>query len=1143
MKKKQVGRNCNGNPLIKILRIMKLTVFLFFLGFVQALAGNLLAQTTKLSLDAKNSRIESVLQDIEKQSDFRFIYNKEKVDVDSHVNVQLQDKSVKEVLDILFQGKNVNYTFFGNNIVLSNAGTATVQQQISVSGRVTDSFGQPLPGVTVIIKGTTTGIITDNNGRYSLSNVSSDATLVFSFVGMRTQEISVGGRTIINVTLAEESVGIGEVVAVGYGTQKKVNLSGAVAAVSGDVLENRPITNVGQGLQGVIPNLQITQSSYAPGEGASFNIRGTTSLNGGSPLILIDGVEQDPNLINPDDIESISVLKDAASAAIYGARASYGVILISTKKGEREQAPKLNVSSSYTVTSATNIPEYADSWEYITYMNTASINAGGSNYFDQRLMNYALKYYEDPKNNLPVYYDPEIDTDGKYNYCGNTNWAKELYKNGTVKQANASLSGGSQKSRYYISYGFMQQNGFLESYDDRYMRHNVNMFVETDVSKWLSLSSRIKYNYTNEDHPSGGSNGWSGLSTYSGQLKNDLSPLMPIKHPDGNWAGQGNITNPFAVGAEGGYDKRKINDIWLTGAIDIHPLEGLSLKADYTYNPYSWNKERTSRLFYEHWAEKGKYNIYPWVNPNSVALENSNDYYQSLNFYVDYVKKINSHNFKLLVGYNQEKKATKWMYAKRENLIDNDLPAINRATGEDYVDGSSSSWATQGIFTRFNYDYKGKYLFEFNGRYDGSSKFPDGDRFEFFPSFSTGWRLSEETFWSALKEVVNEAKVRGSYGSLGNQNLSDDFPYVSAYNVNTSTSYIIGGELPVSVTPGALVSPSFTWEEVKQWNAGLDLDFFNSKLATNIDIYQRKTIGMLTAGQTLPAVLGTDVPDENAADLKTTGWEFVVTWKNKINDFFYNVSFNISDYQSKITKFSNPTGYLDSYYVGRKINEIWGLEATGLFQSTEEIANHSDQSVIYGGTWNAGDVKYVDRNNDNKITYGDYTLDNHGDYKIIGNSTPRYQFGLRMHAEWKGFDMNIFFQGVGKRDLWTGDRRFFGIDRQWDVPMKETLDYWTEDNRDARLPRPYIDGGHGNRWTSTLYLQDASYIRLKQLTVGYTLPERLTKKAAISKARFYVTGQNLLTFTKLNDLYDPENTNLMGYPVPKSFSCGLNITF
>jgi TonB-linked SusC/RagA family outer membrane protein len=467
----------------QLLFIMRLSFFLLFLSLLNVSAA-IFSQEAKLTLKLQNVTLKKVFDEIEKSSNIKFLYRNELVNVNQKVNVSVWDETIDEILDKIFDHSDLTYRVFENNLVVI---TNKNLQQKQVTGVVTDAVkGDPLPGVTVLIEGTTSGVTTDMDGKYTISIPNENAVLIFSYVGYLSERIQVSGQSTIEVKLTADIKNLEEIVVVGYGTQKKVNLTGAVGSVKGDVLENRPITNLGQGLQGMIPNLVITQG-YAPGQGSSFNVRGITSLNGGGPLILIDGVIQDPNLLNPNDVESVSVLKDAASAAIYGARASYGVILITTKQGKKDQQPLLNVTSSYTTTSATNIPEYADSWSYITYMNTASKNAGGSNYFDQRLMDNAKKYYDDPKNNLPVYYDPAVDLDGKYRYCGNTNWAKELYKSGTVKQVNASISGGSEKTSYFVSYGFLQQNGFLRSYNDQYQRHNINM----NLSTWCPSSCYI----------------------------------------------------------------------------------------------------------------------------------------------------------------------------------------------------------------------------------------------------------------------------------------------------------------------------------------------------------------------------------------------------------------------------------------------------------------------------------------------------------------------------------------------------------------------------------------------------------------------------------------------------------------------------
>lgn len=1019
---------------------------------------------------------------------------------------------------------------------------------ITVSGTVKDTTGTPIPSVNIRVKDGDAGTTTDFDGHFQIKT-NDDATLIFSSLGFANKEVQVKGRAVINITLEYSSSKLDEVVVVGYGTQKKVNLTGAVSEVNSEALENRPLTDLGAGLQGKVPNLNITTGN-APGQGSSFNIRGYTSINGGKPLVLVDGVEQDPNLINPNDVEKVSVLKDAASTAIYGSRAAYGVILITTKSGKKNTSPQVRISSSYAVTDQTIQPKYVNSMDYINYMNLANHNSGSGDYFDDRVQQGAEKYFNDPENNDPVLYDPAIDKDGKYIYVGNTDWESALYGTGSMQQNNFSISGGSESTSYFLSYGNSMQKGFLESYDDSYQRHNVNLKLSSDLSDWLTVGGQVRYTYAKGDHPSGGAGGNSGITATSGELKNDLKPLMPVRHPDGNYSGQGQFTNPFAVGAEGGHNQTKKNDLWLTARVGVKPLKDLNIKIDYTFNPYSSNNEFTSRLFEEYHAD-GSTNIYPWTNPNLIRLENYNDYYHVFNATADYTKNLNNHNFKLLIGYNQELKKTKSFLSERENLIDNDLPVINGASGEKTVDGAKSSWAVLGTFFRLNYNYKERYLLEINGRYDGSSKFPKHDRFVFSPSVSAGWRVSEEDFWDENKPVfdlINEFKIRGSFGTQGNQYVGSNFPYVSKYVVNTSLPYLLGSSssLPVSVAPGGLVSPSFTWEKTRQWNIGADLELFEHRLTLGLDYYTRYTKGMLAQGAPLPAVLGTGVPRVNAADLKTEGWELSINWKDRINkNFSHHASLVLSNSNAYIEKFKNPSKIITDYYPGYHIGQIWGFETNGLFQSEEEIKNGPDQSELYSGKWNPGDVEYVDQDGDNKITNGDNTVSDHGDLKKIGNSEPHYQIGINYGITWKNFDVNLFFQGVLKRDFVPGDR-FYGINSQWDVPMRETLDYWTADNPDAYLPKPYIDGGHGNRGglggTPDRYLQDGSYLRLKQATIGYNFKGDWLNKVRVSNLKVYFTGQNLLTFTSLSKLYDPENLDLMGYPVTKSFSVGINIT-
>lgn len=1034
------------------------------------------------------------------------------------------------------------------------AGVKEIQQNGVCNGVVTDTTGETvIIGASVVVKGTTNGTITGLDGDFSLSGVTKGSILVVSFVGYQNTEVKWNGQP-LTIVLKEDTKVLDEVVVVGYGTQKKANLSGAVAAVDGKVLQDRPITNIGQGLQGVVPNLNITMNNGgAPGATSSFNIRGNTSLNGGSPLVLVDNVQMDANLVNPDDIESISVLKDAASASIYGARAAYGVILITTKKGKKSDKPTVSLSATGYWQSPALTFHNVNSMQYLTMMDEAYQNDGGSgHYFKSQVYQYAEDYFNG-KYDSPVFFDTAYDT-YKYGYCGNTDWWDELYKTSFSQIYTANISGGNDRTTYYASVSMNDQGGILKAGDDKYNKYNANVNISSNITKWLNVSAKIAHTYTDELHPTGGttamnSTAYSGLSSYSGMMKGDLSPLMPVKHPDGHYAGQGGYTNPVAIMEQGGNAQYKQNDLWMTGAVKITPIKGLVINADYTWNFYGKSSNQHVQNFYDYTAVPGTENYYPWTNPSSVTVTNNDDYYNAFNAFAEYTFSLKEkHNFKVMVGYNQENKHKKYHYAGRKNLIDSSNPSLNLAYGDMAMNGSETHWSVNGFFARINYDYKGKYLLELNGRYDGSSKFPHGDRYAFFPSASVAWRVSEEKFWEPIRGWFDNFKLRASYGSLGNQALDEsrygNFPYLATYGINTKYGALLNGTRPVAVSVPGLVSASFTWETVNQIDFGFDASFFGGRLNTSFDWYRRNTKDMLTAGQALPAVLGTSVPQENAADMKTVGWEVSLEWNDRLsNGFGYHIKGVLSDYQASITKFSNPTKLLGTHYVGEKLDEIWGYVSNGLFQSDED-AKAADQSYLSGGSWGAGDVKYEDLNNDGKIDIGKNTLDDSGDRKIIGNSTPRYSYGITAGFDYKGFDFEMFWQGIGKRDYWLGGSQFWGFTDEWCTPLTSSLDYWTEDNRDAYFPRLHHYGVNGgNHQVSTRYLQNAAYLRLKNVVLGYTIPRSITEKVKISRLRVFVQGENLLTFTPLIDSYDPETLNNMTYPINKKISVGLNLTF
>ena len=1018
-----------------------------------------------------------------------------------------------------------------------------------IKGSVTSDSGEPLTGVTVKVSGGGNGTVTDIEGNFSV-NAAPGSLLTFSYTGFKPQTVK--AQEGMQVVLQSSVNDLNEVVVVGYGTQKKANLTGAVASVNGNVLENRPISNIGQGLQGVVPNLNVSMGhGGAPGAGASFNVRGTTSLNGGEPLVLVDNVQMDANLVNPDDIESISVLKDAASAAIYGARAAYGVILITTKKGKLNSRPTVQFSASGYWQSPAVEMHNVNSLDYLKMIDIAYQNSGGSgHYFNPLVYEYTEKYVNGTYDQ-PVFFDKSYSA-FKYGYNGNTDWWNELYKTSFSQIYNASISGGSQKTRYYVSLGSNNQGGILKATDEKYNKYNANINVTSELTPWMEVSAKIAHTYTTEMHPTGGTTAmnntaYSGLSAYSGMMKSDLSPLMPVKHPDGHYAGQGNFTNPVAIQAQGGNARYRQNDLWMTAGVKLTPIKGLIVNADYTWNYYGWASTQHVRNFYDYTAVPGTENYYPWTNPSSVTRSNSDDYYSSFNAFAEYNLSLgnNDHNMKFMVGYNQEKKRTQYYYAGRKDLIDPENPAINQAIGDMAIDGNMGQWAVNGTFARFNYDYKGRYLLELNGRYDGSSKFKKGHRYQFFPSISAAWRLSEEKFFEGVKSWWDNMKVRVSYGSLGNQAVNGNFPYLATYGINTKYGALLGGGRPVAVYAPGLVSSSFTWETVNQIDFGFDAAFLRNRLSASFDWYRRNTKDMLTDGEVLPAVLGASVPRQNAANLKTVGWELSLEWNDRLaNGLSYHVKGVLSDYQSTITKFNNPTGLISQYYVGRKMNEIWGYVSNGLFQTEQEANAHANQSYLYGGKWTAGDVRFEDLDGNNKIDIGDNTLANPGDRKIIGNSTPRFAFGITAGLEYKGIDFEMFWQGIGKRDWFPGNgsAAYWGFTNEWQTPLTTSLDYWTPENTNAFFPRLGWANG-GNRNTSTRYLQNASYCRLKNVTLGYTLPRNILDKIGVSRLRVYVTGENLLTFTSLIKAFDPETLNNMTYPINKKIAVGLNLTF
>ena len=1031
-----------------------------------------------------------------------------------------------------------------NSFTLRATGfSSELSQRHVVSGTVTSAEdGLPLPGVNITVKGTLTGIITNLQGEYSLEINTADAILIFSYIGYVSQEIPVKEQTIINIQMVTDTKSLDEVVVIGYGTQKKVNLSGSVDVVNSKELDNRPVSSLSQALQGLSPNLNITVGADGGEMGAkmNINIRGVGSINGGSPYILVDGIEQEINNLNPEDIESISVLKDAAASAIYGARAAFGVILVTTKRGQSDGI-SVNYSNNFSFAAPTIVPHSANSLDFANYFDAASINDVGRPLFLDLIKDNIGRYLRGEIDYWTIAFPTPQYWLGGSGSWGNTDWYKVNYKEWVPNSThNLSISGGDKRTQFYISGSNFDQSGLLNFGGDSHIRNTLNSKVNTKVNDWLRFNFSSKLSRSNIERPSYDRN----------KLYNQLSRQWPTSEPyfpDGNLNYE---SVQFWLEKSGRYNENQ-NELTLIPGVEIEPLKNWII-----YGNYRWKMNTTGITNHEA-KVKGILadGSSAYLRPNnSFASYDYESYYVSPNIYSTYTKKVGDHDFGILAGYEQELIKYISTGAKKYDLISDNVPSLATAIGREETTGTMGHASTRSFFGRFNYNFKEKYLFEYSMRRDGSSKFPDNYRWGTFPSASAAYVISKESFWNQFENVINLLKARVSYGSLGNQDVAN-YLYIERLPISTKLSYIMVDGLPVYSGMPGLISPGITWEKVNTSNIGIDAGFLKNRLNVSFDYFIRNTFDMLGDAESLPAVLGTEVPRSNNATLKTKGFEFVMGWKDNINDFAYNAKFVLSDASSTITRYYNPQKLLSAaYYEGAQLGEIWGYTTTGLFKSDADAQdpNH-DQSYLSGEIWRAGDVKYTDLNDDKKIDLGKNTVDDPGDKSIIGNSTPRFAFSFNVGSSWKGIDFNMLWQGIGKRDLSLNGPLFWGAagfpDGQWfSIGLQEHMDYWREDNTDAYYPRPYLEKGLKNHQVQTRYLQNGAYLRLKSIQLGYTLPGQLTQKVHIRNLRIYVSGENLLTFTKLITMFDPEvvegnsGSGTM-YPLQKVLSLGLNVTF
>lgn len=1042
------------------------------------------------------------------------------------------------------------------------------QQDGVCKGVVKDNQGETVIGASVVVKGSTNGTITGLDGDFTLDNVKRGDVIQISYIGYVSQEVVWQG-TPLNITLKEDSQTLEEVVVVGFGSQKKANLTGSVSQVKmDDVLGERPVTNVKNALQGSMPGLMVSGGA-SPGEAKSFNIRGTVSINGMNPLVLIDNVEGDIDLLNPEDIESVTVLKDAASSAIYGARAAAGVILITTKKAKKGEKFNLNYNANFGFQTSINSPKQASLDEYLRAYQAAGFSetyyAGNGSVSKWR--EYLAGYKENPAAYPTVGDGIYIGEDGAPYYLNDKDVYKAFQETSFMQTHNLTANGGTEKLRYRLSAGLTKEDGPLIESKDTYMRKNISSFISADITDWLTQEADFRYTVADRSEPMGSGDGiycMNHISFYPsgmmpGSVNTSVGKDLPLITPEN----QIRYNNPYLTDTDN-------TRIYLRTI--MRPIKGLELVGEYTYDRKNWQKS--------YYAKKWEYTTEQLGSNNSVTsdyLFKSEDHedYNALNLYGTYNFSIKEdHMFKVMAGFNQERKQNSWISVQTHDMIAPSAPSFTSATGKIIPQNSYSDYAIRGAFYRINYNYKDRYLFEANGRYDGSSKFPKDDRFGFFPSFSVGWNIARESWMEKALDYVSDLKLRASWGQIGNQNIGNYGYYSTMQPVGNSNYWLKDGEFITYISTPGLVSNSFTWETVETLDIGFDASMFNSRLQVTFDWYQRTTRDMLIAGIQLPAVVGTSAPMRNAADMRTRGWEIAVNWRDQIGDWKYNVGFNLYDYKSKITKYSNNEDKLlsQNYYEGKTLGEIWGYVSDGFYTIDDFDGPGTWQlkdgvASLDGYNPRPGDEKFVNLNDDrgtNEINSGLNTVDSPGDQKVIGNSTPRYNFGVNLGVSYKGFSLSAILQGTAKRDVWIGGMSlfpfggsakayypvFYNQTDYWE-PMgscdgqytENDREYWVAKNPDASLYRLYSNmQNHGsNQRASTKYLQNGAYMRLKNITLAYTFPKALISKVNLSALKVFVSAENLATISSLPKGYDPERLS-WGYPFYRTLSFGLNVT-
>lgn len=1127
----------------KIPLTMKLLTVLLILSVNVALASSSYAQQATLSLDIKNQRVADILDEIEKQSDFHFYYNSRLVDVERKVSIKANKKAVLPILSEIFADSDVDYKVLDKDVILTEKDKSTTgsqgvtQQQNTISGVVRDQTGETIPGVSVALKGTSVGTITDVDGAYSINVPNQDAILVFTFIGYLRQEEVVGSRKTLNISMKEDIKEMDEVVVIGYGTVKRANLAGAVSTTDSRTFQSRPVQNAANALQGEMPGLTVIRTSGAPGSSPTIRIRDMSSINGGSPLILIDGAEGDLNMINAADIENISVLKDG-TAAIYGARAADGVILVTTKNANKNQKLKVTLDAFYSVKKPALLKKAASLYQHAVM--GLEITDGS----------FPIEYTQDELQLILDGSDKVLPTSNWGRWSGypkfykDQDWNDIMIGNGNLQNYNVSLSGGGDKYSYLISLGHQNEEGLLKFGTDNDKRYFVRTKSNIQIVKNLDYDLNLSYEASSRNYSSGiseGQNIW--------ELIYKTRSWAPLYNPAGNFYTFEGFDNPAQVLEDGGLSNITTGNFTINNQLRWKVIDGLNLIGRAVVRKNDSDKYSAMKMLYSYnWDDV---NHRTARKPNSAERSYSKTLYKNFTLYGEYKKTFGKHDLGVMVGAANESSDFDKFWAKRINFDQQESMPINLGSPEDQ-DASSegNAWTINSFFSRVNYGFANKYIIEGTLRADGCSRFDPDSRWGYFPGASAVWRVGEESFMKDLK-LFDDLKFRASYGEMGNQSGISFYDYIELINISRSYYPFGNGQRGQMAQQSNLVSSSRTWETIASKNLGIDFSVLDNRLYGSFDYFWKKNKNMLIP-ITYPSMLGISAPATNSGELKINGWEVTLGWRDQIGDFSYSVRANVSDARNEVSKRignsliglgmnRTPVGYpMDSYF---------GYVFDGIIQNEQQLNEYKSRfpkNDLVQSKIAVGDAMYKDLDGDGNLTVlGDGT-EGAGDMVYLGNTNPRYNFGLNLNAEYKGFDFGAFIQGVGKRTMFLEGE----ASKPFAAPWYQSAEYWygktwTPERTDAKYPAITNDGKKDyNYYVSTNTKHNVAYVRLKNLQFGYTIPKKHLQKFKLEKIRVYFSGEDLFEIHNAPGGWDPEEGGgYVSYPFARNYSLGVNIVF